>query len=234
MAFKHGRNAAALFAGVDITTYMTNGELEVTVDEAETSTWSNSWKTFIPGQAQLQYSFEGIWDTVANGTFTGMIGDNPAGVLTMGPSGLALGAPVRMAEIIQTKYTETAPVGGVVGFAFDCLADTVPGFGTIIAASAAVTTDGNVASVDGGAATTTGAVAHLHVTSVSASDSIVVTIEDSANNSDWSTIGTFASKAAAGAERIVIAGTIRRYVRAVDNVTGAAVSIVRTVALART
>jgi hypothetical protein len=80
----------------------------------------------------------------------------------------------------------------------------------------------------------TGGVAHLHVTSVSASDSIVVTIEDSATGSSgWATIGTFASKAAAGAERIAIAGTIRRYVRAVDTVTGSGISIIRAVALAR-
>ncbi|MEA2538466.1 MAG: hypothetical protein QOF11_2700, partial [Chloroflexota bacterium] len=50
----------------------------------------------------------------------------------------------------------------------------------------------------------------------------------------WATVGTFASKAAVGAERIVIPGTIKRYVRAVWDVTGAGVSIPFLVALART
>jgi hypothetical protein len=115
------------------------------------------------------------------------------------------------------------------------MASGVVGFGDVLHLLAAETADGNGAAVDQGAQTTTGGIAHLHVTGMSASDSIVVTIEDSANGSTgWATVGTFASKAAVGAERIVIPGTIKRYVRAVWDVTGAGVSIPFLVALART
>ena len=63
-----------------------------------------------------------------------------------------------------------------------------------------------------------------------------MTLEDSANGSDWLAIsgGAFANLAVAGSERLVISGTIRRYTRAVWNVTGTDVSIVFGVALART
>ncbi len=94
--------------------------------------------------------------------------------------------------------------------------------------------DGNGTTVDDAAATIDGAVAHLHVTAVSASDTILVTIEDSANSSTWATIGTFTLALAATSQRITIAGTIRRYVRCVWDVTGTGISIPFAVALART
>jgi hypothetical protein len=238
MSFKHGRHGAAIFAGVDITSYLTSGDLSVEVDEAETTTWGNSWKRYIPGLASCTYSFEGYFDAGISPTFTSQVGDDPAGVLLVGPGGLAAGAPCRIVEVIETKYAETAPVGGVVGFSWECLADTIPGFGWVLAPLAAVDTDNPVTHIDGVASSSTGAIASLHVTSVSASDSIVVTIEDASvptgGGANWATIGTFASKSAAGAERIVIAGTVRRYLRAVDDVTGTDVSITRAVAIART
>lgn len=234
MTFRHGRTAAGIFGGVAITSYITDASLDVDVDAAETTTWGNSWKTYIPGQAQAQYAFQGLFDSLMTPTFTSLVGDNPAGLLLVAPSGLTVGERANIMEVIETKYGESAPVGGVVAFSFDCLADTVPGFGNVLSGLTPITADGNGTNVDGGAATTSGGVAQLHVTEVSASDSIVVTIEDSANGSSgWATIGTFASKSAIGAERIAIAGTIRRYVRAVFDVTGSGVSIVATVALAR-
>lgn len=234
MTFRHGRKAVALFAGVNITSYITDASLDVDVDAAETTTWGNDWKTYIPGQAMSKYGFTGYFDAAMTPTFTSQVGDNPAGLLLVAPGGMVVGERANIMEVIETKYGESAPVGGVVGFTWDAMADTVPGFGQVLTTLTAVTADGNGTAVDGGAATTTGGVAHLHVLDVSASDSIVVTIEDSANGSTgWATIATFASRSAAGAERVTIAGTIKRYVRAVDDVTGTGVSIIRAVALAR-
>jgi hypothetical protein len=60
-----------------------------------------------------------------------------------------------------------------------------------------------------------------------------VTIEDSADGStNWTTIGTFATVTGLTSERLVIAGTVRRYLRVVDNVTGTGTNT-RSVALAR-
>ena len=121
-------------------------------------------------------------------------------------------------------------------FSWSGKVDGQVGFGKVFHPLGAETDDGSGTYIDGGGATTTGAIAHLHVTSVSAGDEIDVSFEDSANHVDWLPIadGAFATADAVGAERLVIPGTIRQYVRAVWDVTGADVSIEFAVALART
>ena len=104
--------------------------------------------------------------------------------------------------------------------------------GVLVEDHVTVTIDTNGTALDNAAATTNGAVAHLHVTAFSGFTDDVITIEDSANNLAWATIGTFTTVTGRTSERLVIAGTVRRYVRVVDNVTGTG-SITRTVALSR-
>lgn len=234
MAFKHGKSASVLLDGADISAYFHAAEVSVEVDTGETTTFGSSWKSYIAGNAGGTFDFSGYFDPTWNDTWDN-IGDAPGAVLTFGPSGSALGDKVRLVKVLTSAYGETAEIGGVVEFAWGVMADGTVGFGEVIAARAAITADANGSSYDHTAQTTTGGIAHLHVFSVSASDSIVVTIEDSSTGSSgWATIGTFASKSAAGAERITIAGTIKRYVRAVYDVTGSGVSIECAVALART
>lgn len=232
MAFVHGKDAAILLDGVALSGYLNSVEPGAEVDTAETTTFQKSWKEFIAGTASQTVTLSGFFDPTFNAVWA-LIGDAPGNLLTIGPGGLALGSFVHLVKQLTASYGESADIGDAVTFDWEVQADGPVGFGRIID-TGTITTDGNGASYDYTAQTTAGGVAHLHVTSVSASDSIVTTIEDSANGSSgWATIGTFASKSAAGAERILIPGTIRRYVRAVDDVTGSDVSIVRTVALAR-
>lgn len=234
MTFKHGKNAKALFNGYDLTAYLRGGDLDVNVDTADTTTWSNTWKTAIVGTQAAMYAFDGLFDPTFAPVFTTGLGGT-SGLLTVAPSGAAIGDLVRMMPVIKTGYAESSPVGDVVGFKFGCLSDTVPAFGRVQYALTAVTADSNGGNLDNGAQTTTGAIAFLHVTGVSSGDDITVTIEDSSTGSSgWATVGTFANVAAIGAQRIVIAGTIKRYTRAVFDVTGTGVSIPTFVALART
>lgn len=72
------------------------------------------------------------------------------------------------------------------------------------------TTDGT--ALDGGAQTTDGAQAYLHVTAFTGTD-CTITIEDSADNSTFGTLVAFTSATGAGFERIAVAGTVERYVR---------------------
>lgn len=78
----------------------------------------------------------------------------------------------------------------------------------------------NGASFDGGAATTFGAQFYLHVLSLTGTD-IDVEIEDSADNSNWAPLtgAAFVTATAAGAQRIEVTGTVRRYLRAVSSGT---------------
>lgn len=234
MAFKHGKDTSVWLNGADVSEYFNAADLSVDVDTAETTTFKKSWKTHIVGQSGASLDLGGFYDPTFDDV-EDTLNVEAGAVLSVFPGGgTADGSPGRMVAVHSTSYKESAPVGDAVAFQWSVLANGPVAFGNVLKTLSAVTADGNGTSFDNGAATTGGAIAHLHVTSVSASDSIVVTIEDSANNSDWATIGTFASKSAPGAERIVITGTVRRYVRVVWDVTGADVSITFSVMLART
>lgn len=92
-------------------------------------------------------------------------------------------------------------------------------------ADATITANGNQASVDNAASSANGGVGYLHITALSAGDTITVLIEDSADDAAWATLITFTLDGTAlDAERLTVSGTVDRYVRASYTVTGATIS----------
>ena len=94
------------------------------------------------------------------------------------------------------------------------------------------------AGVDNAAATTAGGVAYLgaSVLALGSYTNVIITVEDSANNSSFATIGTFtAITAVPASQRLEISGTIRRYTRTLATFTGSgsSESITSAVGLAR-
>ncbi len=246
MAAQHGKNCQVLLGGTDLSHYFTSSALDIAVDTADSSTFrgplvagvtgtNSGWKTHAVGQVSGGVGVEGLFDATLVTALKAILGSATDDVLTIGEYGLdTVGNLCTLLAVQSEKLSHTAPVGGLVAAGWDVKANGVVGIGRVLHPLVAVTADGTGTSVDGAAQTTTGAVAQLHVTSVSASDTLLVTIEDSANNSTWATIGTFTLASAVTAQRITIAGTVRRYTRCVWDVTGTGVSIPFAVALART
>jgi hypothetical protein len=219
MAFKHGSTAAIWFNGQVISTYANDVSVSVDVDTADTSTFASTWKTAVAGLAGAKVDIKGLYDP----TFTSLptaIQAN-AGVLTVLPSGTAIGDKARLIDADTTSYAETSPVGDVVGFNWSTVADGRVGYGYSLLPITTIAVSTTGASTNDAAATVTGAIAHLHVTNiVSATGTWTVLVQDSANDSSWATIGTFTGVTAIGAQRLVIAGTVRQYVRYVATVSG--------------
>jgi len=216
MSFVHGKGTNVWVDAVDLSAYFNSLSFSADADTAESTTFTNDWKTHLPGAAGAAFDLEGLFDPTQT-TLTGLL-PATANLITVGVGGGAVGDVARLASGITTALAESAPVGGLVGLSWALMTNGVPGIfgGRIHKPMATVTASANGTTVDGGAATTTGAVAQVHATAISAGDTLDVTIEDSATGSSgWATIGTFATLAAAGSERIVIAGTVRRYTRAV-------------------
>lgn len=188
--------------------------------------------TYIAGKSTSTLSVNGFYDFADHADLTSWESAG-AQAVTVGLSGLAVGAEVTLASSLVTSFQTSSGGDEAVAFTLAAQTDGFTTVGVSLHDLAAETADGSAASVDGGSASTTGAYAHLHVTDYSGLDSAVVTIEDSANNATWATIGTFTTVTAVTAERITIAGTVRQYVRATIDVTGTG-SITYTVALART
>lgn len=191
--------------------------LPIAVDMHDCTVLEDTAKRFSPGQSTSTFDVNGFIDTATAADEAAWTTQQP---LTYGPTGLAIGAPVTMVDALRAQYTVGSQVAGVSSFDVSGQADGFSDFGVSLHDLGAETADASATSHDGAGSSTAGAVAHLHCTEFSGLTSIAVIVEDSANNSTWATIGTFATLTAVGGERLEIAGTVRRYVRATWDVTG--------------
>jgi hypothetical protein len=135
-------------------------------------------------------------------------------------------------DSIRTEYSISSAVAATVDATLTTQTTGDTGYGACLATLAAITADTNGSSVDNGASSANGAVAHLHVTAYSGFTSNAIRIEHSTNNSTWTTLASFTSVTATTSQRLAITGTVNRYVRLVDDVTGSG-SCTRLVAFAR-
>lgn len=155
---------------------------------------------------------------------------------SVAPRGFTVGYPVWVGDDYLASIAPSSSVDGLVVQPLTFTSRGAAAWGHALTALQTVTSTTTGTSVDFiGAPTTSGAVANLHVTAISGTPTFTVTIQDSADNSSWSTIGTFtALSASKGAQRLSIAGTIRRYLRAVGTVSGGTTpSITYQVSMAR-
>lgn len=224
----HGKSTQVLLDALDISTYLTNVDFNIDIDTADTTTFMATWKTAIAGQMGGKLDASGYYDPANVQKFSPAMLSTAGSIVTYGPAGLATaGQQARLLEVASTSWAESSPVGGVVGIKWSVVADTAVGMGVIVnPLSDLGASPCTSAYVDGGAATTTGWQAHLHVTAVSGSGSWVVKLVDStaSNFSDVADVtgGAFTTTAAATQQRLLSASgaTLRRYVRCVATRTG--------------
>lgn len=234
MSFKHGSTAELWLGGADVSEFFNSMDFSVDVDTAESTTFKKTWKTHIPGAAASTLDTGGLYDPTMSDV-RDTLGVSAGTVLTAGPAGLeAVGDLARLVKVLTTTYAESAPIGGIVAFTWGVVADGDSGLGVTLHPLASRTATGNGTTHTGPVGgSSNGAVAHLHVTSASASDTLDVSIEHSTNGTDWTELDAFTQVTAAGAERIEIAGTVNRYTRAVWTIAGTSPDFTFGVALAR-
>lgn len=220
MAFIPSTKSRLLLGDFHLAAYTTDIALSAVTEMLDSTVLTDTAKQFIPGQDTSTLTLSGHHD---DAEFADLASFKSAITtpFTYAPSGLAVGAEVALVNVIDTSFETSAPVAGVVDWSLGAQTTGRTDFGFSLANLAAVTVDTNGAAHDGTAASSGGAVAHLHVTAFSGFSGVVVTIQDSADGSTgWATIGTFTTVAGVTGERIEIAGTVRRYLRAVFDVTG--------------
>ena len=224
MAFKHGKDTEVWIGAFDVSTFCDAADLSTAVETGDTTTFKSDWKTALPGLATAKMDVKGKFDPTAAPYFTDLI--QTASVLTYGPAGMAaIGDVARLIGVNETAYAESAPVGGIVAFSSSFLSDAAVGFGSVLHVGGEDTNTTTGATKNDGAATSTGWVAHLHVTAVDAG-SWVIKLEDAAvSNFSYCadvTSGTFTAATGATSQRLVSAAgaTLKRYVRYVATRTG--------------
>src|SRR3990167_376315 len=226
MAFVHGKSTAVYLDAINLSAFLNAADFSVDVDTADTTTFSSSWKTALVGSQAAKAEFGGLYDPTDT-TLVDTIGDEYAltgGVLTVAPAGAAaIGDRCRLMSIASTTYTESSPVGGVVMVKWSVLASAAVGFGDILHPLAEDTNTTTGADKDDTSPTSTGWLAHLHVTAADGG-SWGVKLQDAATT-DWTDVsgGAFAAVTGADTERLLSATTtsdLRRHVRYVATRTG--------------
>lgn len=237
MAFKSGRLAEVLLGAIDLSPYLYSAEFNAYVNTAEVSTFKSSWKSHISGEAFAQFFTYGYFDTSLT-TVRAQLQATP-GVVSYAPAGATtIGDNVRLLTFNTVDYKEQSRINNAVLFTWQADTTLPAGIGVSLhplASENVGTINGTGDGVITSLASTTGAIAHLHVTAMTGGDTQNFKLQDATTQGGAYTdiaSGAFTAVTAVGSQRLVIPGTIRQYVRCVATIAGHActysVSVART------
>lgn len=235
MAFVHGSKAKIYLNGYNMSPYLRNVQAPFTVDTAETSTFGNLYKTYVPGLEDGSISVDGIYDGAANAVdqvFEAAMSGTGEDIFTLCIQGdNTRGQPGFGFSATTTNYQVTAGIGDVSQVTLQAQNNMGLERGIILQNLSQVVADysSNTNGVDQTTvSTTTGWVAYLQITQA-ASAMTAVTIQDSADNSTFANLtgGTFASLGTLSANTAwrltsTAGATVRRYVQVTWDLTTSA------------
>jgi len=177
----------------------------------------------LPGIGDGSIAFSGYFNPSSGGLHqaVGSAMSTAVSMITVG-LGTAIGSPAASIGAAKTDYGVTRGADG--SLAVNVGAASGIGYGTdwgFLLAGRGTATGTASTTVDNGAASTKGAQAYLHITSVTAG-TVTITVQDSSDNSSFSNVTglSFTASSTATSEYKATAGTatIARYLR--YNVTG--------------
>ena len=114
MAFVHAKNTYvqldnAAGALQNLSSYIDSEDLSRQAETAETTTFGDDSKTYIPGLKDGTFSLSGNWDPTLDAHMDGILG--VTGTFEIGPQGSTAGNVKYTGEAICTDYSDSAPVG---------------------------------------------------------------------------------------------------------------------------
>lgn len=223
--FIHGKNAVVYQDGNDLTGYLRSLSNSAEVETAESTTFADDDKTYVPGLADATISAEGLFDSTFDGELNTITGSGTKSVWSVYPGGDADGSPGRGYSLDVTSAERTAEVGDVVMVSIE--GQSSVGTEAIIShhALAQRTASGTATVVDNSASSANGGYGYLHATA--ASGTVVVKVQHSSDNStyaDYLTLGTVT--ASARSFRTTATGTVNRYTRVVYTITSGTATFV--------
>lgn len=242
MAFKNAQVTRCYFAGLALHAYTRDIAPSWSSNMLDVTTHADTSKQMIPGSTTGEWSTSGPVDDVNPVTrWTVVKASTTVLPVTVPILGTDVAQSVWMFGIRESSIDTTSSQDGLVEWTgTGQVTGEVDFNGTVLENNTTVTADTDGTIVDHGAATSNGAVFHLHVTAYSGFTSDVITVEGSTNGSwagEETTVATFTTQTAATFafapyDIQTVTGTVPRYLRVVDNVTGTG-SISRFVAVAR-
>lgn len=234
MSFHSAQDARIYVATLASAAYARTVSMTSASDMLDVTTLADRTKQFIPGADTSSFSIAGPLDVSGTGQYAaitalkGSTTNTPISYLPVGADGA-----VWLIEGIETSFDTMTGFSTTADWAMTAQTSGITDFnGVVLENNTTVTVDTNGTAVDNGAGTSNGAVLHLHVTAFSGFTSDAIRVEHSTNNSVWATLDTFTTATTTTSERRVVAGTVNRYLRVVDDVTGTG-SVTRFVAVSR-
>jgi hypothetical protein len=245
MTFRSGADARLFLHSLGLHAYTRDASSSSSTGMLPTSVLGTKAKSFIPdGLPTWSAQFGGPLDVDATAggqyaTLAAMKAALVAGTATSYPfTFMPLGTDggLWLGDAIKTSLDVVSGLGETVNWVSTAQGTGVlDQNGRVLENDTAVTTDTDGTTLDNGAATTNGAVAHLHVTAFSGLTSDDIIIEASttgAFSGEETTLFTFTQVTGLTSQSLTVTGTVPRYLRVADDVTGTG-SITRFVAVSR-
>lgn len=200
--------------------------LSITADEIEESGYTQDHST-LKGQFNSEVGINGYFSTDTGETHDAMKNVGTDGAVPISAVFGENAAPAQgdlsfSLNGEQTMYEIPPDLAGVIAATAAWKQKGDPAeLGILLADQAGVSANSNTPSADQSAQSSNGGVGYLHITGVSAGDTLTVKIQDSANDADWADLITFTlDGSSVDAERATVSGMVDRYVRALWTVSG--------------
>jgi hypothetical protein len=240
VAFKNAQKSRVYLAHLGLSSYARNASAAAPTDMLDVSVLTDTSRQFIAGLNTSTFSADGPLevDPASNAlhdTVSDFKNSSTPTAITYMPLGTDAGS-AWLFEAVPSGLDFQSPVGATTDWSLSAQTTGITDInGVILENNTTVTQDTDGSATDNSAASTQGAVFHLHVTAFSGLTSDAIIVEQSATGSfggEETTVCTFATATGLTSERVVVTGTVARYLRVVDDVTGTG-SITRLVAVSR-
>lgn len=222
MAFRASNVSRVWLGALPLSCYARNLSVDSPTEMLETTTLCDAARTYIPDVTTGTFSVDGPLDVVyanIHATTLNALKSATSTPFTFSP--VADNGVVWLGDALETGLDYSSAPGSTVDWSMNATLNGQVDVNGVILQNGDVTADGSSSNTDNGAATTGGAVAHLHITTMSGITADTVIIEGSANGSSgWATVASFAAATGIGAQRVEVAGSVARYLRVTHDVTG--------------
>lgn len=239
MAFINAQNTRVLYGNVALACYLKNVSPNASVDMLDITCLCDTSRQFTSSLRDFTLNMDGFLDDdITAGSvveaLTAPIATGSTVPTSVAPNGFAAESSVWLIPAKTLSFEPSSQVADVVTFSMSLGSGTPANVGISLIDLAAIDTSGNGTTIDQTAATSNGALGHLHITEASgATPQIDMIIQHSTNGSDWTTLMSFASATTTTSEVVSVTGTVNRYVRAFYTVSGSTPSFTSQVSLAR-
>lgn len=219
MAFVHGKATELFWQGFDVTAFFKSAGTERSKDLADTTAFGNDSRRYVAGLRDGALSAEGMFDS-------GVLGSDAAlraamnvalPIVTYWPEGDAAGQQGDGVRGVETAYAITSPLDDVNLVSAELQStNAIEALVSLLAKVTQAPGAYAAAGLDNGASTALGAVGYLHAFDVGVGGTLDVVIQHSSDGVTWVDLITFTQVTAGttSAQRIEVAGTVNRHLRA--------------------